>query len=218
MRSKIIGAVLALLFGAAEAATLDFTSVTCNGGQACAASTAGSVLDQTVGDIPGVLDVTHRALTSAGNGPVFENFLRFWDNGYAGLTNVAWGASGHSDYVSEIRLATTPGNTLILDSLQLGSWAGTSRSSQVTIFDGSYNVLFSSGTVTVGAAPSSFSLGLSTANGLVIQWGPDGRNVAIDNIVLSAAPVPEPQAYILLLAGLGTLLLLARRRPQAHPS
>ena len=48
----------------------------------------------------------------------------------------------------------------------------------------------------------------------VISWG---ERVSYDNVVVTdytLAPVPEPETYAMLLAGLG-LLGLARRRKQA---
>jgi hypothetical protein len=39
------------------------------------------------------------------------------------------------------------------------------------------------------------------------------RYVGVDNIALSITPVPEPETYVLLLAGLG-LVMVARRRGQ----
>jgi hypothetical protein len=221
MRSRLFAFFLFCLSGAAGSVTLDFSNATCNGGQACQPTGgAGSMLDQSHGDIAGVLDVSYRALTTAGNGPVFENFLRFWTTGYAGLTNVVWGAAGHSDYVSEIRLIPTAGNIVTLSGLQLGAWGGASTPSQVTIFDIAYNPLSASGSLAVGAAPLTFQYSLSSPTGLIIQWGPDGRNVAIDNIQFSVgppAPVPEPAAYLMLAAGLALVAFRARFAARRSP-
>jgi hypothetical protein len=214
MRSSFLGLLLVATLGSAEAVTLDFTNATCAGGQACTTSPfTGTVLDQSYGDIAGQVDVSHRAVMTAGNGATYENFLRFWDTGYAGLTNVAW--AGHPNYIGEIRLTPSAGNTVSLTSLQLGLWPGGPNSSQVTIFDGNYNILSSSGVVTVGATPRSFNFSLNSASGLIIQWGPDANSIGIDNVVfsvspVSAAPVPEPATYLFLLAGLG--LVIGRMR------
>lgn len=48
-----------------------------------------------------------------------------------------------------------------------------------------------------------------SANGGALATGGTGR---IDNFTVTAAPVPEPETYALMLAGLGLLGLAARRR------
>jgi hypothetical protein len=49
---------------------------------------------------------------------------------------------------------------------------------------------------------------------LNITTSPTGRGAFIDNVLITANPVPEPETYAMLLAGLGLIGLIARRRKQ----
>jgi len=48
-----------------------------------------------------------------------------------------------------------------------------------------------------------------SANGGVVATGGTAR---VDNFTVMAAPIPEPETYAMMLAGLGLLVLMARRR------
>ena len=90
-----------------------------------------------------------------------------------------------------------------------------------------YNIVFSSGAVSSGALNTSGTagalgvvvpgLGIETfvASG-VQQAGPGSSTSVVSSVsygvAVVAAPVPEPEAYAMLLAGLGALALAARRR------
>lgn len=74
------------------------------------------------------------------------------------------------------------------------------------------------GLTTTYAAPSIISHGLlswtATASGLqtvTFAGGNGNQGPTLDNVMLTAA-VPEPQTYALLLAGLGVIGFVARRR------
>jgi PEP-CTERM motif len=57
----------------------------------------------------------------------------------------------------------------------------------------------------------TFSPGLQSTSGFVIEWTSPWW-VAIDNINSSAAPIPEPGAWALMLAGLAAVGAAVRRR------
>ncbi|MYM27325.1 PEP-CTERM sorting domain-containing protein [Duganella sp. CY15W] len=60
--------------------------------------------------------------------------------------------------------------------------------------------------------PSSFNGSWTGASGIRIEWEDNAYNVGIDNITYSMAPVPEPETYAMLIAGLAALGVVARRR------
>lgn len=49
-------------------------------------------------------------------------------------------------------------------------------------------------------------------------YGGAGEHVALDNLTFNAAPVPEPESFAMLLAGLGVLAGVARRRQRTSQS
>lgn len=177
----------------AAATTLTFDGNACGGG-----CNNGNPISQAYGDVTGQLDVTYSAGTSV---------VQFWGTGYSGLTNVAYGGTG-----AEIFLQPIGGATVTLLGLDLGSFGGASRNSQVTILAGDGTPLFSSGTVSVAVTPVHFAFNLSHPSGIRVQFGPDSFNVAIDNIEFNlVAGVPEPGAGVLVAAGLGLIGLATRR-------
>jgi hypothetical protein len=194
-----------LLFGAAaQATTLTFDGNICNGGLACG---NGSPIDQIYGDISGQLDVVYTSRIGNGDTASDYDYLKWWDTEYSDLTNVAWGGFDGSTGVPEIALIPAAGFTVTLNSFDLGAWPQTSRDTQSTVYDIAYNPLGVTGGFTVPGNPHSHVIvGLTDANGLIIQWGPDGFNVGIDNINFTVSPtstaVPEPTSLLLLGAGL----------------
>jgi hypothetical protein len=74
---SVAAAVLSMTLPfAANAATyvLDFNS---SGGNCAGVCTNSEPFFQSMGDVAGVVDVSHRSLTGAGNAPVKEEFLKF---------------------------------------------------------------------------------------------------------------------------------------------
>jgi hypothetical protein len=66
------------------------------------------------------------------------------------------------------------------------------------------------------ASPASFLGFASNASlvSLVVSIADRDAFVSVDNLVLAAAPVPEPETYAMLLAGLALIARAARRRPR----
>jgi hypothetical protein len=208
--TTVVGTLAFGLFGSgvAHATLLTFNGNVCTGGTPCAER---SFIDQNYGDGMGI-DVTYSHRVSSGNSTVDEPSLRFWDTGFGDLTNVAYGGSTSAG-IAEIRLTPLSGFTVALNSFDLGAWVSP-HSSQYTIFDGSYNVLFSTSILVPSASHSHVTSGLANPNGLILQWS-DPFNVALDNFdftVSATAPGPIPEPATALLLGSGILALARSRR------
>jgi hypothetical protein len=177
---------LALALGTvAQAVVLTFDGAICNG----ASCTVSDPIDQSYGDIPGQLDVIYTSRVAGGNTTTHLSFLRWWGVGYSDLVNVAWGGSNDIAGVAEIALIPAPGFQVRLNGFDLGSFNSASRGSQYTIYDSAYNPLISSGAITVnGNVHSHFAFNLTSAQGLIIQWGPSAFNVGIDNVDFTVTP------------------------------
>jgi len=78
--------------------------------------------------------------------------MLFYNTGYRNLTNVAYGTGA----VSEIFLQPLNGRTVVLNSLDLGAWSQP-KAGGLTIVDGSNNVLFSTGSITIGMGSNHFT-------------------------------------------------------------
>lgn len=217
-RSSLRGLVAAafvfsgLTFGAsAGAAMLNFPTNICASIANCA---DGSFISETYGDVPGALEVSFRNLQ--GEPTITE--LRYWNSGYGDLQGVAWTRRSDALSQAEIFLKPLNGRVVTLSGFDLGAFNNVARSSQFTILDGDFNVLFESGALTIPAQlHSHFEFtNLTTTNGIRIQWGPSAFNVGIDNIDFTASfagqAVPVPPAITLFAGGLA---LLARRRHRA---
>lgn len=215
-----ISLLTALLLGAgsAHAVTLDFgngpdTPVICSsnaqGTGALAACTNGGYINQAYGDIAGAVDVGFAQPLQAGNS------LRWWSAGYNDLWGVPW-ADG-TDILSQahVDLRALNGRTVTLSQFDFGAYPSVPRNASITVYDlGTNQSLFHyEGNIGNGSAHTTFgNLSLSSTAGLRIEWRDTAYNVGIDNIVFEVSAVPEPSGYALLLAGLGVVGMLARRR------
>ncbi|MBP7712003.1 MAG: hypothetical protein KA217_05995 [Gammaproteobacteria bacterium] len=198
---------------ASVAAVLDFNNLGLAG---------GGLIPQTYGDEAGILDVSYRSLAGVGNAPEQSESLRFWSSNltYSGLVNVAY--AGAVNAVGEITFTPAPGYMLTLDSLELGSYAGTARNSVVTVFTGDYTqVLFSTNTLSIGPTAVTVTPGVSSVGPIHLQFGPEAYNVAIDNVryfaeVAPPVHTPIPAPALLLASSLLGIAGLARRKTRAE--
>lgn len=125
--------------------------------------------------------------------------LSFWAKGTAGGTGNVLFALRYLDGVGNI-LANSS-NQFFQNSINLNSWS---------------QISYTLGAVPVGATAAfiEFSQGI----GPIDAGNPPGK-VLIDDLYLGVAvvapPVPEPESYAMMLAGLGGLgFLIRRRRPE----
>jgi hypothetical protein len=194
-------------------ATLTFDGAICSGpGNICF---NGSSILQSYGDIPGILDVSHRTVTALGSTATQVTTLQWWGTGYGDLANVAFG-SPDGGVGGELRFVGLNGTMVTLTGIDLGGFI-TNASTAVRIYDVSGTELYSSGaigSITADGAGAHHTETFSvTGPTLILQWH-DPWDVAIDNVNfnLSIAAIPEPSTYALMLAGLGLVGFMARRR------
>jgi len=123
--------------------------------------------------------------------PVFS----FWAKGFAGSTGNVLFALRYLDGVGNI--LGTSNNQFFQNSINPNTWT------QIT---------FSSLAVPAGATAAfvEFSQAIGPIGGADLPG-----TVRIDDLFLGVTPIPEPGTYALLLAGLGVVGAIARRRRQA---
>lgn len=204
----------------AAAATLDFSGDICVGFTGACAD--GSRIEADYGSIPGQLAVHYdRDVLST---TLTDRTLSWWNLNYSDLQGVAWGGSNNNFGRPEIFLQPLAGFGVTVTSFQLGAWPNTNRTTQVSVLDGFRVPLFESDPdiTIIGTTASTFSGPWTSAEGIRIQWGPNGFNVGIDNIVFDVfavtdpvdpvAPIPLPAAGWMLLSGVGALAAVRRAR------
>lgn len=225
MRMSSYSAGLAVLLSAAwavspaHAATITFNAdVACQPGNC----TSAQFISQGY-DAPG-LNLSYRGVTTPGNNATGVSSLSFWKSGvsaysYGDLDEVVYVGVGAQ--AGEVRFDVLNGSVLTLNSVQLAGGQNVDRGSQVSIYDLAYNLLFSSAVVASGSTHTTVNFGgVSSQTGLILQFGPDGYDVAIDNIEysLQSGGVPEPDSWALAIAGFGLAGFAARRRRHRQPA
>lgn len=223
----LVGA-LAAAAASAQTQTLDFSGAACANTMGDWAELRscfnGFHISQSYGDIPGVLDVSHRSVVTP-FGQTAESALRFWDSGYSNLERVAY-AVGNGSQEGEIRFIPAVGHRVTLNSIAFGAYLGYGELTTARVFNFDNQVNW--GTVLQGVqvlwnsrrfnppvdAATVFSPDVTSDTGLVLRWGPTpgNPNIGIDNIVVTVSPVPEPHEWAMMLAGLGLVGAVARRR------
>ena len=164
----------------------------------------------TFGSVAGLLDVTYLDPQRSTN-----NF-RFWAGDYSGRP-AAFAGTTDGGSTGVITLTPTAGNTVSLSSFFLGSYVNANRGTSFYVDDlATPGIDFASGAVIVGATGLTVNPGISSATGIRIGFGPNAYNVGINNISFSVTPVPEPESYALLLAGLGLMGAVARCRAKQN--
>jgi hypothetical protein len=126
------------------------------------------------------------------NGP---NFLGF--NGFGGYSEVVTFTSG----VNSVSLDFSRSN------------GSTNATITLQAFNG--DTLLGSTTAELGSINTWSTLSLSFPSITSISWagfGSGAHYYGVDNFTFSAAAIPEPESYAMLLAGLALLGFMARRR------
>jgi hypothetical protein len=170
------------------------------------------------GSLPGLLAVSYHYLDRDGQEGNF-----FFSDVFSG--QVAAFAGTMKDSIGAITFKPYSGYQVTLDSFSLVGYNGTPRTVSYSVDDSATSgVDFSKNSVLIGA-DTNFSLNvvphLTSADGIVLSFGPDAFNVGISNIKFSVLPVstvPEPETISMLLAGLGLMGVVARRRAKQRKS
>ena len=214
-----LGVCVAASPAGATVTVLDFTAATCSGGVPC---TTGGAIEQSYGDGAGI-DVGYATYTFTGN-PT-ELALKYWALGYGDLDGVIWGGTNQTDYFSRITLTALPGYEISLISFDIATYLDNSALSPVLIESLGGTGIFADNIATL--YPSHNHVAVSSAyfsDGIVLNWGPDGYNVGLDNITfdvraLSGTAVPEPANWTMMILGFGAAgSLIRRRRAKRAPS
>jgi hypothetical protein len=134
-------------------------------------------------------------------------------SGYDDLSYVAWRGLQSGGDRAQVSLASVGGSQVTLDSFDLGIWSGGRGVPEtVTVYEiGQATPVFTQQFSENNNIARTFSLGLTSKSGFVIEWTSPWW-VAIDNISSSAAPIPEPGTWALMLAGMLAVGAAVRRR------
>ena len=117
-----------------------------------------------------------------------------------------------------ITLDALAGYQVTLNSFQLGSVNNKDRATSVLITElGTATTFLNTGSLTVGPSPTTISGPYTSTSGIVINFGADITNVGLSNLSYTVSEVdpnvvPLPAGLPLLLAGLGPLYAVRRKR------
>lgn len=210
---KLLGLLLSLQLsasGLATADTLDFSGNICsangNGSGAMTSCSNNSYINQNYGDTA-LVDVSYDNISGGGTS------LRYWFGDYNELQNVLFADGGDANSRARIVLGAADGYVVNLNSFLLGAWPSNVLSTNLIVSNGVDTYTFA-GSVGANNLATLFS-GFGNAgigNTVTIEWYNSAYNVGIDNIQFSVTAVPEPQSVALMLAGLGVLGLVRRRK------
>jgi PEP-CTERM motif len=221
MKTSLLFAPVLLSFApASHALTIDFgsgpsaptiCSSTANGSGSLTTCGNGSYLSQSYGDVAGVVDVDYSAPRLAA-----PTSLRWWDLNYNNLQGVAWADSSDSNSLARIAIKSIDTTALVtLQSFDLGAYSNTTRSTTVNVYaigGGTPLYTFAGAVGNSNISANNFSPNVSAVGGLWLEWADSAYNVCVDNIQYSISAVPEPEAVVLMFAGLASLGVLMRRR------
>lgn len=169
-------------------------------------TTDGQVIAADYGSIPGLIDVSYFDIHTSDFNLAFRSGM----SGQPGAVQRHDG-SPSSFYVF---LTPLPGYKVTLNSFFLGSLGGLDRLTSYVVNDDATPwpiVDISSGPITVGAGGLHVLAGLSSADEIEIGVGPNAFGIGINYINFDVSPVPEPENWALLLAGLSLLGVGVRR-------
>ena len=154
------------------------------------------------------------------------SLIRWGGNNYSGRHAAYCGATYLSNVRCALDLTVASGFTLTLDSFWFGGWPNVDRLIAWLVIDLADDQVLAGtdGSFVDGDTGLTNIIAKSSTVGFRILFGPDGFNGGINDIVYSYAPtvtpppppdvspIPLPAAGWLLLAGLGGLAAMRRRR------
>jgi hypothetical protein len=122
--------------------------------------------------------------------------LTFWAKGDVSTTGNVLFSLRYLDAIGNI--LTNSGNQFFQNSINPTTWS---------------QISFQAAAIPAGT--KAVFLEMNTAVGPLLDGRPNAVNIDDINLALTVAAVPEPGTYALLMAGLGAVGLMARRRRQA---
>jgi hypothetical protein len=140
------------------------------------------------------------------------------------LGPLAYNGTDYLIGVPDISVSKADGGAFALKGFDLAEWDNTHTASISLTTSGPSGSttqilplsLFSNNLITVGNDFSHFSLiGYDNVTSFTLTGSVSWAYIAMDNLDV-AAPIPEPETYAMMLAGLGLLGVMTRRRKQAQ--
>ncbi len=192
--------------------TLDFSGNICHSTSdpgPCFSAVTNTPISQSYGD-DATIDISHRGLSTAG--ATTTDYL-IWDGSAGNLTNVAYTLGD----LGEIGFAPASGYEVSLTSFDIacGNTSCAALAYEVLTANGDL-ITRGSGLVPTGATHVSFQPDTAYFDqAIVLRWN-SPLDLEIDNVVFdvrqSAAPVPEPASWAMMLGGFGLIGSAMRRR------
>jgi hypothetical protein len=157
----------------------------------------GALISQDNGD-GGGLDVSYATIGGPGGS------LKTWTSGFHGGNTVAY--AGCASCVGQITLDPGAGQTVVVDTIGVAAWSP--AFSNITIFNEDFSQVLYSHDFGLGKS-NTYTVGVSSAAPIHIQWGQDAYNIGISSIGVSmlSTPqgLPEPGTGLLMLAAAAVL-------------
>ena len=174
----------------------------------------GDYLNTAFADVGGIDFYTYSA-AGPGDTALVEPYTRWWGSGYGDLDGVTYGGIDSQSGVANLILSAAP--RFRLNGFSAASFGGVERTTEFRIYDGGFNLIYSTGPVTIPASGHrDFVVDVVRPFALILQWGPDANGVAVDNLDYTA-DVPEPASWAMMIGGFG-LVGSAMRRRRAVPA
>jgi hypothetical protein len=220
---KRMGLMLAaaglMLTTPATAAVVVFGPDSCGGPATC---TDFGLISQDFGDTAEV-NISYRGVAAPGdNATVAARPWRYSDGGMSGGNGAFVAPSSSAPQLfAEFRLDLLEPGSVTLNSVDFGTYFGIAETLEYFVFDTAWNPL-GSGTVLLDEnALVQVLLGITSSNGLILQFGAASLGGGIQNIDFTwnaaAGPnpppaVPEPASWAMLMTGFGLIGTVRRRR------
>jgi hypothetical protein len=210
--------LLAAAMAAAPAAgtVLVFGPDSCGGPASCADF---SMISQEFGDT-GTVNLSYRSASGPGNtATVGSRPLRYSDGGVSGSNGAFVLPGDTTDQQAEIRFDLLSAGTITLNSVDFGTVFGSAATLAWAVYDTDWTMLGSGNVLLDPAGFTTVSFNVSSAIGLVLQFGAASLGGGVQSISYSRAEepapslaVPEPASWALLVAGFSMVGSIRRRR------